>query len=567
MRRSGGSHRVYGVALALCLSLSLPVARAEPPSVAESLPAPEPKGEDAALLAPGAAPAQPAPYNPTALRFFSRDITVFHAVFLGISPADRARFAERRLVELIERGGPGQVLVRDLPQGSMVSLDGAFVFLLTPDDVAQELDPSPHRAAERAASVLRQVIAETREARNVGQLLHAAAAATGATLLLWLLSWLLFKLRRVVQHRMVALATRQSERLQLSKVKLFSLEGLVTVLGHLTTATLSGLFLLLVYEWVVFVLGRFPYTRPWSEQLNGFLLKLILGLLRAVLNAVPGLIVAGVIFALARVFAGALDRFFSRVQAGQFGFGWLDADTARPTRRIAGLGLWLFALAMAYPYLPGAQTDAFKGISVLLGLMVSLGGSSIVAHAGSGLILMYTRPYRTGEYVQIGEHEGTIVLQGTFTTRLRTGMGEEVVLPNALVIGATIKNYSRAVKGSGFVLDTSVTIGYDAPWRQVEALLCEAAQRTPGILSDPAPRVFQTRLDDFYVEYRLVTQATAAEAQSRAEALTALHRNVQDVFNEHGVQIMSPHYLGDPQQAKIVPPADWYRAPAKPEPR
>jgi small-conductance mechanosensitive channel len=126
------------------------------------------------------------------------------------------------------------------------------------------------------------------------------------------------------------------------------------------------------------------------------------------------------------------------------------------------------------------------------------------------------------------------------------------------------RNYSRTVKGTGFIVDAAVTIGYDAPWRQVHAMLIEAARRTPGVLAEPAPRVFQIALSDFYVEYRLVCQAMPSEPRPRAEVVSALNMNIQDVFNEHGVQIMSPHYFMDPTQAKLVPPAKWYAAPAKP---
>jgi len=196
--------------------------------------------------------------------------------------------------------------------------------------------------------------------------------------------------------------------------------------------------------------------------------------------------------------------------------------------------------------------------------MVSIGASGIVGQAASGLILMYTRTFRPGEYVRVGENEGTIVEMGMFTTRLRTGLGEELTLPNSLVLGSVTRNYSRTVRGKGFVLDTVVTIGYDAPWRQVNAMLIEAALRTDGVLADPSPRVFQTALSDFYVEYRLVCQAVQTDPRPRAEVLSSLHSNVQDVFNEHGVQIMSPHYLGDPAEAKVVPKAKWYPAPAAP---
>jgi small-conductance mechanosensitive channel len=143
-------------------------------------------------------------------------------------------------------------------------------------------------------------------------------------------------------------------------------------------------------------------------------------------------------------------------------------------------------------------------------------------------------------------------------------MGEELMLPNSVVLGAVTKNYSREVRGLGFVVDGAVTIGYDVPWRQVHAMLIEAARRTPSVLEDPPPRVYQTALSDFYVEYRVVCQATASEARPRAEVVSTVHANIQDVFNEHGVQIRSPHYLGDPREAKIVPPAKCYPPPSRP---
>jgi small-conductance mechanosensitive channel len=178
------------------------------------------------------------------------------------------------------------------------------------------------------------------------------------------------------------------------------------------------------------------------------------------------------------------------------------------------------------------------------------------------MILTYGRSFRKGEYVRIADQEGTVTEMGIFTTRIRTGMGEELTISNASILGATTKNYSRAVQGAGFMLDTEVTIGYDTPWRQVHALLIEAAKRTEGISLNPAPQVFQTALNDWYPVYRVVCQATPTEPRPRAILLSVLHANIQDVFNEYGVQIMSPQYFEDPEVPKVVPPAKWYQAPA-----
>nr|WP_256445078.1 mechanosensitive ion channel family protein [Rhodoferax sp. U11-2br] len=284
----------------------------------------------------------------------------------------------------------------------------------------------------------------------------------------------------------------------------------------------------------------------------------------AVVSALPGLLTAVVIFYLTRIGTKALDALFRRIAEGELQVTWLDAAVAEPTRRIVKIVVWLFALAMAYPYLPGAQTEAFKGLSVLLGLMISLGASNLVGQVASGLILTYGRVYRQGEYVAIGGHEGTITELGMFFTRIRTGMGEELTLSNSAVLNDTTRNYSRAVRGQGFALDTQVTIGYDTPWRQVHAMLIEAALHTPGVLAEPAPQVFQTALGDWYPQYRLVCQAIPSEPRPRAMVMSALHANIQDVFNTYGVQIMSPQYFEDPASPKIVPPDQWFAAPAKP---
>jgi small-conductance mechanosensitive channel len=199
--------------------------------------------------------------------------------------------------------------------------------------------------------------------------------------------------------------------------------------------------------------------------------------------------------------------------------------------------------------------------------MVTLGASSVVGQGFSGLILMYTKAFRPGDYVRIGDTEGTVTVLGTFATHIRTGLGEEITLPNSTVMSASIRNYSRVVPGTGYVVHTAVTIGYSTPWRQVHAMLEEAARRTRDITQDPKPIVRQTALSDFYIEYRLAAYTPVETPVQRPEVLSALHANIQDVFNEHGVQIMSPHYMTDPGKPQVVPKEDWHRPPASRAPR
>ena len=177
----------------------------------------------------------------------------------------------------------------------------------------------------------------------------------------------------------------------------------------------------------------------------------------AIAGAIPGLTVAALIFLLARMATQVSSAFLERVSQGETHLGWLDADTAMPTRRLFNVVIWLFALAMAYPYLPGAQTEAFKGLSVILGIMVSIGASGLVGQVASGVILVYTRALSLGEYVRIQECEGTVTEIGLFVTRLRTGMGVEVALPNSLVLGNVTHNFSRQTADGGCVLAARLT--------------------------------------------------------------------------------------------------------------
>ena len=498
------------------------------------------------------------------LSVFNRHIATFRAPVLGIHPEDRVERATKQIEQLLERSGKHAVTEKATPLGRVVSIDGTFAFVLVPEDVDPLKEEDFDTAVEKAVQAVQVVVEETRESRDLHALLRGALFSLAATGILVLLIWGMRRLRLALTRRLTALAETHAGKLRLGGSELVNRERLLFLVQWLVNLVSWVVTLLLVYEWLGFILARFPYTRPWGEGLIRFLSGMVVKVLSAVVEAIPGLVLAAVVFLGARFVIQLLRTFFDRVERGDFVVRWLEPETVMPTRRIANVVVWLFALAMAYPYLPGAGTEAFKGLSVLIGLMISLGASSVIGQGASGLILMYSHTLRVGDYVRINDHEGTVVEAGLFITRVRTGMGEELTLSNALVVGAVTRNYSRVVKGPGFVVDTVVTIGYDAPWRQVEAMLLEAARRTEGVVQEPPSRVHQTALADFYVEYRLVTYAVPEKPVPRALVLTALHANIQDVFNEHGVQIMSPHYLGDPAQAKVVAKADWYPAPASP---
>jgi small-conductance mechanosensitive channel len=318
--------------------------------------------------------------------------------------------------------------------------------------------------------------------------------------------------------------------------------------------------LTVIYITCTFVLRRFPYTRPWGESMRESLLGTVAQLAAGFVDAIPGLFTALVIFVIARVAVRLVGMWFTAVETGRLQPRWIYPETAQPTRRLLSTLIWLFAIVVAYPYLPGSETDAFKGVSVFIGLMVTLGSSGLVNQIMGGFVVTYSRALRLGDFVRIGDVEGTVVHLGLLSTKVRTLKNEEVTIPNAVVSSLTTTDYSRSASGDAALTTTSVTIGYDTPWRQVHALLRLAAERTDGLRDEPRPVVLQEALEDFYVKYTLMVCLRSQAA--RLVVMDALHANIQDLFNEHGVQIMSPNYVFDPSSPKIVDRANWFAAPA-----
>lgn len=501
------------------------------------------------------------PADPAELTIANRSIFTFHATLLGETPAARAQRAAMVIEEALRGTDELKVSVDPIQGSHLVLLGGRRAFIVAPQDL--ELSGADTReAAEQAAAVLRQVVEESGEARNLHFLLKALGLSALATLIYLALIKGANLARHRLRGRLPQLMRERARQIRVGQMPLFDMQYVYLLIDRLLRLLYWAVVLLLSYQWLSFVLSQFPYTRPWGESLNVHLLDLLRYLLDGILHAIPGVAVAIMIFFIARGISGFSRRVLERM-ARPGTLNWLTEETLQPTVRLTSLAIWLFALVMAYPYLPGSGTDAFKGLSVLLGLMISLGASSVVGQAAAGLILTYSRTLKAGEYVRVGDNEGTVTEVGMFNTTIRTGLGEVLTLPNSMITGSVTRNYSRAVQGRGYIVDTVVTIGYDTPWRQVEAMLVAAAQRTEGILDHPRPQVFQTGLSDFYPEYRLVAQAVPSEPRPRAELLSLLHANIQDVFNEYGVQIMSPHYLGDPEQEKRVPRDKWYTAPAR----
>jgi small-conductance mechanosensitive channel len=502
------------------------------------------------------APRQEAPRQSAPVVIANRTVIALRGPIAGYTAEERVRGAIERIEGALDSDPYAKISFADSDAGTRVLVGETLAFIVTKIDIDAAAGETSQIVAQESAKRLERAIAERREQHSLRYLATAAAYAAAVTALYGALVWLLVLGSRRIGRFISAAADERVRKLDVGSVQVYA-SRLVSVFAWVVALTAT-------VWWLAFVLQQFPYTRRWGEDLQVNLIDMARQIVLAILGALPGLAFVVVIFFLARLVIRLARTFFDRVERGSLELTWMDRDTAGPTRRIFSFVVWVFALAMAYPYLPGAGTEAFKGLSVLIGLMVSLGGASIVGQAFSGLILMYARIFRRGDYVRIGDNEGTVTELGMFATRIRSGLGEEISISNATVLASTIKNYSRAVPGTGFVVDTVVTIGYSAPWRQVDAMLKEAARRTEEIVQSPEPIVRQTALHDYYVEYRLIAYSPAERPVVRAEVLHRLHGHIQDVFNEHGVQIMSPHYMMDPAQPQVVPKDKWFTPPATP---
>jgi small-conductance mechanosensitive channel len=484
---------------------------------------------------------------------WNRRVAELRASVGATTPEERASRAERRIGELPD----AELAIRPNPtelgghRAVVITGGTQLLFAIFAEDLAADGSVQLDEYGTRVAAALGDALRARRSERRLPTLLRELALSVAATVAFGAAILLLVRARRSLLARFEAEHALPWHHVVLG-VDIAPVAGVLGQAATRVAALVTGVGL--TYAWLTWILGRFSYTQPWASGLGGYLTGLCSDLASGAVRAIPGVFAVVVIVAMTRAIARAASAIFARAESGRLGVAWLDADTARATRRIVVGIIWLFGVVVAYPYIPGSETGVFKGISVFFGLLVTLGSSNLVNQVMSGLVLVYARAMRPGDYVKAGEVEGTVTHVGVISTKIANHRMEEVTIPNAVLVGATVTNYSRLAGVQGAVASTKVTIGYDAPWRQVHALLLRAASGTAGIRRDTAPRVLQRALSDFYVEYQLLVSVERPEL--RLEVLSDLHAAIQDAFNEAGVQIMSPHFVLQPTAKVCVAPKD-----------
>jgi small-conductance mechanosensitive channel len=479
--------------------------------------------------------------------------------------AERARLIRDRLaavaadtsipidsVHLVESGGMHRIVARE-----------QTILAVTDADAALEQIPRADLAAVYQMQV-RRAIASYRSARSTAALRQSALWALAATAALVVAIVLLFWFSRWLDRLLTSRLRSRIHTVGIQSFEVMRAEHIWGAVRSLLFALRTIALLAAALVYLGFVLGQFPWTRGLSGGMVGFALGPLQVIGAGIVAHIPSLVFLVVLFFVFRVALRLIRLFFDALERGTVALANFEPEWAQPTYKIIRVAVVAFGLIIAYPYIPGSESAAFKGVSLFIGIVFSLGSSTAISNIIAGYMMTYRRAFKVGDRIKVGDAVGDVIQTRLQVTHLRTYKNEELIIPNSQILGSEVLNYSSLARVHGLILHTEVGIGYETPWRQVEAMLLLAAARTEGLSTEAQPFVLQKKLGDFAVTYELNVYCTDVPAMNRL--YTALHRSILDVFNEYGVQIMTPAYEGDPGEPKIVSPKDWYAAPAAPQP-
>jgi small-conductance mechanosensitive channel len=441
--------------------------------------------------------------------------------------------------------------------GRLIVMNGKPLLLLAQADLDEGDDLTLDQAAQRVLVRMETQRTALRDQFDGGWLALSAVKTAAGLLGLILFFYGAYRswrwVRRYYRRRIIANRSWLPQRWR-------RFTGAIEARLYALLMILLGIVAL--YVWLSWVFSLFPWTRVWGTSLGDWSIRVLREIALSIASALPGLMIVLIIVLITAFILKLLKVVLNQVEAGRLQLPGIHPETVGATRKLISVVVWLFTLSAAYPFLPGANSLAFKGISVFFGLMLTLGSAGVMNHAMSGLVLIYSRALRKGDVIRVADNEGLVSEIGMLATKIITRENYVVTVPNAVVVSGKITNLSAQNSGGGINLTVGVTIGYDTPWRQVHAMLELAAKRAKGIDLSQPPLVRQLALMDWYVSYEL--QVRLLPGQSLAEARNALYSHIQDVFNEFNVQIMSPNFVLQPDDAVRVPKENWYAAPAIP---
>jgi small-conductance mechanosensitive channel len=517
-------------------------------------------GSLAALLATAGPPASPrltageaeAPLTVGTIRFRGADLFTVRAPLAGRDPRQRAEAIGERLASAGSAGATAPVTVLQNADSSDILVGDRLIVSVTDGDAAP-LGRTRQQYAADIAALVGTALARDAGDRTLQGLLSGLGYGLGATAVLLAALWLGRKGRRRLLAAVRAQEGKLIRPLRVQRTELLSSSRATALLVSLVDGAALLLGIVAVLAWLEVTLGSLPWTRDWARRTAEVVLGAVWSVLARIVEYLPNLVYIALIVFVARYVVRGIHLLFREIGRGTISLPGFHRDWSEPTFKIVRFLVIALAAVVIFPYLPGAGSQALQGVSIFLGVLFSLGSTSAVANLVGGIVITYMRPFAIGDRVKIGETIGDVVEMGVLVVRIRTIKNENHSIPNASVLTNHMVNFSTSATSPGLILHTTVTIGYDAPWRQVDELLVAAALATDGLQREPAPFVLQTSLDDFYVSYEI--NAYTDRANESAAIYSRLHRNIQDRFNEAGVEIMSPHYnsLRDGNEVTIPP--------------
>ncbi|MBP6335689.1 MAG: mechanosensitive ion channel [Bacteroidia bacterium] len=481
--------------------------------------------------------------------FYVRGISTFPA-------KERASTISRRIRKAAANHSINADSVRIITEETKFKIYAGTEFVMNVYNVDGENEGvSQSLMAELIQQKIVIAIKSFREERSRPVLIQNSLKAFGAliamTLLLLFLHWLLLRINSRLQTAIKSkIDTVENKTFNLVRSNL--LWRIVNMIFRLIKVSI---LIAAIFFFLQYILSLFPWTKGGAAYTLDLLLSPLRKLGISLINFLPSLAFLIVIYFVTRYLLRLIKLFFSAITQGGIVIKEFDPDWSMPTFRIVRVIIVAFAVVIAYPYIPGSDSSAFKGVSVFFGLLLSLGSSSFIGNLIAGYSMTYRGAFKKGDKIKVDDYVGFVVEQKLLVTRLRSVKNEEIVIPNSVLLNSNIINFNTRANTPGIILHTSVGIGYATPWRKVDAMLKLAADRTEGLLKEPPPFVLKKALGDFAVTYEI--NAYCNEVQRMHIYYNILHQNILDVFNENNVQIMTPAYEGDPETPKVVPKDQW----------
>jgi small-conductance mechanosensitive channel len=409
--------------------------------------------------------------------------------------------------------------------------------------------------AKENTEKIKETLLNSREENKIGIVLLRIGLVILVVAGIWLLIWLINKGYTITKQLIVSKKNKWINDLSYKDYTFLTVEQELKVIYFLLKLFKWFFIVLLLYLFLPVIFSIFPFTQGWANILFRLVWSPFKGILTSIWAYIPNLFAILVIYFVFKYGIRLVKYVFTEIESGKLKISGFHDDWAMPTFGIVKFLLYAFMFVLIFPYLPGSNSSIFKGVSVFLGVLFSLGSTSAISNMVAGLVITYMRPFKVGDRIKIGEITGDVIEKNLLVTRLRTIKNEEITIPNSSILAGNTINYSAMSKMEGLIIHTMVTIGYSVPWKDMHQALIDAALRTEMIEKDPTPFVLQTSLSDFYVAYQI--NAYTREANKQAVVYSWLHQNIQDVCNERGIEILSPHYRAERDGNSTSIPANY----------